>query len=80
MAGSRSPMSNGPDRGAAVIVPWTIVAKREDASASSGSFRQAAEQRTQNVDLRRAKFAGDLFADSGFRGMKRDRYLRRWRQ
>lgn len=55
-----------------VIVPWTIVASREDAERVADQLSANPPNSARRTSISGAlSFAGDLFAESGMRGMRR---------
>lgn len=55
-----------------VVVPWTVVATPGDAAAVAARLTAAPPNSARRTSIAAAlEFGGDLFAESGFRGMKR---------
>ena len=55
-----------------VVVPWTAIANAEDAARVAAQLTAAIPNSARRTSISAAlEFAGDLLAESGFRGMKR---------
>jgi hypothetical protein len=55
-----------------VVVPWTIIASREDAEAVAALIAQQHTNSARRTSISGAlDFAGDLFAESSYRGLRR---------
>lgn len=55
-----------------VVVPWTVIASAEDARRVADRLSASVPASARRTSISGAlQFAGDLFAESGFRGMRR---------
>lgn len=55
-----------------IIVPWTVIETREDAEKVVAQLSRMPANSARRTSISSAlEFGGDLFAESGFRGMKR---------
>lgn len=55
-----------------VVVPWTVISGREEAEAFASKLSASPPNSARRTSISSALlFAADLFAESGFRGMKR---------
>lgn len=55
-----------------VVVPWTVIATPEDAAAVADRLTASVPNSARRTSISAAlEFAGDLFAESGFAGVKR---------
>ncbi len=55
-----------------VVVPWTLIAGREDAERVAAQLSRNPPNSARRTSISAAlEFGGDLFAESGFEGMKR---------
>lgn len=55
-----------------VVVPWTLVSSRQDAEMVAAALSRGPPRSARRTSISAAlEFGGDLFAESGFEGMKR---------
>jgi hypothetical protein len=60
------------DQSQYVIVPWTVIASREDAERVAEMIRSGERNRARRTSISGGlRFAADLFAESAFRSLKR---------